>query len=68
MAIYPQDRSLTDAEINEWCAKIEGEYNASNVNFVKSTMVSHVFQGTVENKNIKFYLDKIEGLIITDDN
>ncbi|HGO9417110.1 TPA: hypothetical protein ACLBZX_005635 [Bacillus cereus] len=67
MAIFPSNRSLTEIEINELCARIEREYNASNVNFAESTMAFHVFKGIVANEEITFNLDKQTGLIVTEE-
>ncbi|MED4461877.1 hypothetical protein [Metabacillus fastidiosus] len=67
MALYRQDRELTELEINALCAQIEREEEASNVTFLENTMSFYVFQGMVSNKLIKFNLDKQTGLIITEE-
>lgn len=67
MALYRQDRELTESEINAVCAQLEREEGASNVTFLRNTMAFYVFQGTLSNKLVKFNLDKQTGLIVTEE-
>lgn len=68
MAVFPSNRQLTDAEINEWCTKITADYNATNVSFEESTMAFYVFKGLVSNAEVTFNLDKQTGFIVTEEN
>ncbi|MBZ9688490.1 hypothetical protein G9F72_019355 [Clostridium estertheticum] len=67
MAMFSQERELTELEIVAMCAKIERVEGASNVSFLKNNNAFYVFQGIVSNKPVMFNLDKKTGFILTEE-
>ncbi|MFD2614675.1 hypothetical protein [Paenibacillus gansuensis] len=65
MALFPEKRELTDRDIATLTARIEREENATNVRYIGPTAASYEFQGTVDNREIKFCVDNESGFIVT---